>query len=418
MSEIRFSNNDLNFKTFTKESIKAASSGIDPQSSVKNLESLAYKNDGYISTKERLLIQAFKENPKVIANISIPSLDNSFSLNIKENPIRKKLEPRETALDFARSNPLEANVYDPGITKLNVIERLGSQPELKLQEALNKIANKQISDKSNSLVSSFDSEINKKYASAYITELITNRQPKLSEKDILNLLNKIESISKTDYAEEIGSGKDLALSSLHDISFPSNVSQNNSGTCVGTSAQIQLILRSPDKYLDMIDNLAKNKSYDTSKGSLQPNWTFSKPFERTARTISSSLVQNALMNEGRGGNYDSSVIDSVSRGLYLNQAKKMYETMLGTSVTTKSLRDGFSRTDLFKSIADSKPSLNNPVHVTIDYMDSGRDRSHAVNVISLKPDSVTIINPWGREETFSSEKLKNKLLEVILINKK
>lgn len=418
MSEVKFSNNDVNFKNFAKEAIKLASSNDNQQNSLQKLENTAYNNDGFISTKERLLIQSFRENPKVLTNLSISALDSSFSLDIKENPIRKKLEPKDTALDFARSNPLEANVYDPGITKLNAgVELFGAKPELKLQEALNKLGNSQISAKANNFISSLDSESHKKYASAYITELITNRQPKLSENEVLNLLNKVEDISKTDYPEEIGNGKDLAMSSLHDISFPSDVSQNNSGTCVATSAQIQMILRSPDKYLEMIDNLAKNKPYDTPKGSLKPNWTFSKPFERTARTISSSLAQNALMNEGRG-NYDSSVINSVSSGLFLNQAKKMYETMLGKSVTTKSLREGFSRADLFKSINDSKPSLNNPVHVTIDYMDSGRDRSHAVNVVSLKSDSVTIINPWGREETFSPETLKNKLLEVILVNKK
>lgn len=419
MSEIRFSNNDINFKNFTKEAIKIASSGENIQSGVQKLESIAQNNDGFISTKERLLIQGFKESPNVVASLNIPELDAEFSLDIKENPIKKKLEPKDTAFDFSSSNPLGATVYDAGISKINVgVEALGANPQAKLEETLDKLGNKQISDKVNSFISSLDTLSNKKYASAYITEMIENRQPKLSQKDIVSLLNKIEDISKSDYPEAVGSGKDLALSALHDIALPSDVSQNNTGGCVATSAQIQMIVRSPDKYLNMLDTLAKNKSYDTAKGSVVPNWTFAKPFDMTARTISSSIVQSALMSVARDGDYDSTVINSVSRGLFLNQAKNMYEKMLGTSVTTKSLRLGSTKDELFKSIQDSKPSYNNPVHITMKYTEYGRDQSHAVNVVSLNSNNVTIINPWGREETFSSEILSKRLLEVLLVNKK
>lgn len=419
MSEVRFSNNDINFRSFAKEAVKISASNEEIQEKIQKLESLAVNNDGYSSTKERLLIQAFKENPNVIANLKIDAIENDFSLNINSNPIKRKIEPKDTAFNFFYENPLGAEIFDSGINKINAeTEAEGTNPEAKLNKKLESLGNSKISEKATKFIDSLSTISNKKYASVYINELLENRQPKLEPKEIVKILDKINNIAKSDYPEAVGYGKDLALSALHDISFPSDVSQNNTGNCVATSAQIQMIIRSPEKYLVMLDTLSKNNIYETSKGSIKPNWTFANQSDFTMRTISSAIVQNAFVSTGKNGDYDSSDPISVEKGMHLNEIKKVYESAFGTSVKTKSLLDGASKEELFDLLASAKPSINNPIHITMKFIDEGRDKLHAVNVVSLNDENVTIINPWGREETFKTTSLAQRIREVLILNKK
>jgi len=48
----------------------------------------------------------------------------------------------------------------------------------------------------------------------------------------------------------------------------------------------------------------------------------------------------------------------------------------------------------------------------MSYAKTGRDARHSVNVIDINSKDVTIINPWGRTETFPVEELQSNIIHI------
>ncbi|MFN8671829.1 MAG: hypothetical protein U0457_07040 [Candidatus Sericytochromatia bacterium] len=417
MAEIKFSGNDPTFVNFVKEAINIANSNLSTEEKVAKAQDIALQSDGMVNVKERKFLQAFRENPNNIANLKASSLNEDFYLDVKYDPFKKRPTSIDNAFEYMYNNPLGSKVFDAGINRINTqVLAENANPELKLNSLLLNQSNK-IKTEANNFINNFNDPIEKKSATAYINELIENRQPKLNSKEIENILSKVNKMAKSDnYFEAVGEPKKLALEALHDIAVPSDISQNRIGSCVVTSLQIQMVLRTPDKYLDMIDTLAKNQIYQAKNGNIAPNWTFYNDY--SARTISGAIVQNALMSDALAGNYNSEN-HGVNQGLHSYKAEKVFQKLFTNSTTLKSSfsNNENNKEQLVKMLISANPSINNPVYISMKFSESGRDMLHAVNVIAIDNQNVTIINPWGREETFDTEMLKDRIKEVLVVNK-
>ena len=177
----------------------------------------------------------------------------------------------------------------------------------------------------------------------------------------------------------------------------------------------------------MLDTLAQNKTYVTVTGEkIEANRTFGYEgigeSHDSKRNITAKIIQNSIMNfaswKRRGittdflGNHKKEYDSSDGQGgLQDYEQKKAMEAILGMKVEIYSNVD-YSPDELTKIIQNLKPSIANPVLISLAYDSAGRDAFHAVNVINIDDKNVTIINPWGREETFSIDKLKDRFYRV------
>lgn len=304
-----------------------------------------------------------------------------------------KIEDLESLKIFDKSN------YSIAADILNS-PQLKDKPELK--QAIFGLMNKIPENDKNSLVA---------------IEQIFKRKPELSDDQIKAVFNKINDMTNAKYVSEVGSSVELAMSALQDVAMPTNISQENIGTCAGTSVQIQFALRNPLEYLSMLDKLAKNETYTSLNGKdIKPNLTFTQEGiddnKASNRTISAKLMQNTIMDyaDSTERNYDSSKGD---QGLNSYQTFKALNEIV--NLTDIEQNDNLKMTprQIIKSLIDSKPSWENPVEIGMSYAKTGRDARHSVNVIDINNKDVTIVNPWGRTETFPVEELERNIIHVI-----
>lgn len=333
------------------------------------------------------LVNKFNKNeliPFISSNKS--SLDNAVIENTT------KIDDLESLDIFDKSN------YSIAINILNS-PQLKEKPELK--QAIFEFMNKIPENDKTSLVA---------------IDQIFKRKPELSDVQIKAVFNKVNDMTNSKYAPEVGSSIELAMSALQDVAMPTNISQKNIGTCAGTSVQIQLALRNPLEYLNMLDKLSKNETYKSLSGNdITPNLTFSQEGvdynKVTERTISAKIMQNTIMDyaDSTERNYDSSKGD---QGLNNYQTLKALKEIVNLSDIEPNDMMKMTPRQIIKSLVDSKPSWENPIEIGMSYAKSGRDARHSVNVIDINNKDVTIVNPWGRTETFPVEELQRNIIHV------
>lgn len=349
----------------------------------KDLDKLIYDE---VSTPDKLLETLFTDK-RLIDNNKLKNAVNSFIEKILDGD--KKVEIRTKEL-VAKNKEV---INDDVITTVN-----------------------------NSL-KSYANNANKAMV-IYSNELL-NRNPKIKDNELIDIFYKLTTMLDTKFDSRVDSPKQLIMEALGDIALPSNITQEKIGTCSGTSVQIQMAIRNPKEYLNMLDKLAKNQSYKTLTGNLvKPNWTFTKEgFSQedgksvnnfnSERNLTAKIMQNAIMDfaDGDSRNFDSSKADG---GLDYEQISGALKSLLNKKVKNYDFTE-FSPTQLMKVLEKSKPTHVNPIEIAISYDEKGKDAYHAVNVVdfSRDTDKITIINPWGREEMFPISELTKRIMAVI-----
>jgi len=399
MSEIKFNVNQ--FQALINTAKKLAKDGISQSEKVELLKKA--NADGIITEDERLFIKALSNDVNLKKVTEFGKAESSMILDVDNYS-----EDEEATKEIK-----DASYKDIGLIKFNPVmkDKSISSDTLKKQilEDNTLKNNKNLSSKVNNFISNIASD---KEGLVYLKELL-NRDPKLSTDKLEKLLDKLNEMIKTKYDSRITnsgySTKSLVISALHDISAPSNISQDNIGACAGTTIQIQLALKSPIEYLKMIDLLAKNESYKDIK----TNWTFTKEGlsenSSTNRSISSKIMQNAIMDYSNGAEiYDSTNLDS--EGLGSDETLKGLNNLFDNNLITYAYEDYSNY--ILGMLKLANPSKENPIQIDMNYEKKGRDSLHAVNVIGIDNNNVTIINPWGREETFSTKELENKVMKI------
>jgi hypothetical protein len=274
----------------------------------------------------------------------------------------------------------------------------------------------ELKDKTEALMAKFP---NDNEAVIYLNEFLFNRKPPMTEEQKIQAIDKFTKMLETNYDPRVGSNRDLVVATMHDIAAPADITQGRNLTCVPTTIQAQLAIRDPLQYISMVDTLAQDKPFKTLGGkSIKPNWTFAKDNNKDGiadgkneRNISSCLLQNSLMDFGDGSRkFDSSASPQSSdneqvgtSNTIFNQHQKVYD------------EKRYSHSDLVDLAEKSAPSAENPLRVTMQFNKSTGDALHAVNVTGMDKEkgTVTIINPWGREETMPIKAFEERIHSVV-----
>ncbi|MFN8671321.1 MAG: hypothetical protein U0457_04455 [Candidatus Sericytochromatia bacterium] len=254
-----------------------------------------------------------------------------------------------------------------------------------------------------------------KEAVMYMKTLV-ERKPGLSVNDLKEVFTKLDSMMKEpNYDPRIGNKKEMVISALHDIAEPSDISQEGIGTCTATTIQIQLAIRNPKEYLNMIDDLSKNQQHTTIMGKkIDPNWTFTEEGKEgktdTRRTISAKIMQNAIMDfaDANTRNFDSSKADG---GLTYDQTSGAINDIMNQNVASYEIWD-YSAKQLVDLLKKSNPSDDNPIEISMAYQADGRDAFHSLSAVGLSDNKIQIVNPWGRQESFSLEEFQRRVMSV------
>ena len=190
-------------------------------------------------------------------------------------------------------------------------------------------------------------------------------------KDIFQKQNPqtIEKISSelTEYlsqSEMKPENKTLVTDALHDIAYPSDINQKNKGTCVATAIQIKLAIEKPVEYCNILISLSKGSSYKLQDGSsMEPNNTW-KSDPKDERSLSSKIIQNAIMQEGREvskSTYDSKgTADGDGGGLNSIEEKSVLNKLFENKYNLNHASD-FMSSKILKvvedDLAEGKPIL-------------------------------------------------------------
>lgn len=269
---------------------------------------------------------------------------------------------------------------------------------------------------------------------------------------------------------------EVMLSALHDIAMPQNISQREIGSCMAGAAQIQMAMADPQQYLHMVDSLAAGESVNLGGVELPSNLTFlQETGANNYRTPSTALVQNAILdamlyadsnNRMQERAYDSSAVipmaglsedtirgymnngfvqnngnlimafqasnqnlDRISRVLSgftgQNYAPTRTEQVVPNpeNPTQGTLQvDPAANRAMINRLQNMSPppSAQNPI---LSYMNWSQGTTaegqvshgiHALSIVGIENNQVTVYNPWGRQETFSLQELEQRLRGVVL----
>ncbi|MEZ0373979.1 MAG: hypothetical protein ACAI44_33110 [Candidatus Sericytochromatia bacterium] len=427
MSRIHFEQTP-EFRPLVQQAASALAAGKPTPGLLKQLEAEANAN-GSTSAQEALLLQAVREGrPDTLKTLQfIDAQAPGFDLEVSMNPLPKTSSSVDISAPIS-TNPLGAKIRDRGEEVYGKAKDvLNFMAKGRLQDALDGY----LADKPG-LKTAVDDFLKRlpeqpdREAMTYVKTLLLDRQPALKLEDQQKLMEKLAGMAKSDYDHRAGANRELVVSALHDIALPSDICQHRIGTCAGSSAQIKLAQEFPQEYLKMLDCLALNKPYPTLNGSeITPNWSFAeeKGWQKSGRSPSSSLMQNAIMDFADGDRraYASSSKDDKTRGgLYLNEAERIFEALFNQNFEQEEsaffgIIDKDSNLQLLEKLKAAKPSRDNGIYLSMKFDSPGqRDAFHAVLLVGIEGDKATLINPWGREETVKLKTLESRLMGALM----
>ena len=196
----------------------------------------------------------------------------------------------------------------------------------------------------------------------------------------------------------------LVKSALHDILFPANIGQEAVGSCAATVEQITLAHDHPERYLNLVHDLAgAEQSVLPNGATMKANFSYLTPTKKNEeRSLTACLVQNAIMAYGKDKpTYDSD--DDGDDGLTDDQIKRVHDGLFPDDhVTFAGKEAGWH--GLARAVGEGRY-----VSTGMHYSDSGRDSLHQVLVTGMTRQAVTYINPWGRLETMPLAKFRKRV---------
>ena len=168
-----------------------------------------------------------------------------------------------------------------------------------------------------------------------------------------------------------------------------NINQHFMATCTCTSMSFDLAAMKPAEYARIVTDLLT-----TGQSKLANGETIHPPingfgYDQTNRSAGERLMQSALMNYAKNGQYSN---DKSDDGLYTDQEVKVLSAITGKQ---------------YDVVMDNKEgTLRN-------YLDGGRgpvyadfgwgDGGHAVAILKVEDDRVYFRNPWGGHITGVSD---------------
>jgi hypothetical protein len=298
-------------------------------------------------------------------------------------------------------------------------------PEKKIKEGANKFNKNDLLEKSGG-----DENVkellkyigNDNTSGHYISKLFDDHPDKAKElcKQLLDYTKKESSSSSLiDPKQKKEFVKDL----LHDIAYPTDINQQQEGTCTSTSVQVKLAKEDPQKYLDIATTLADGQNWQNIKPN--PNVDLEDKKE-DKRTLSAKIVQNAFMDFGNGAKLDWGSKDIAAeenknrsesdqmeyKGIDRNELATLEKEVFGEKFkplvkTDKNIDQIFKDIDESLTNKESVPFSS----VGIDPKDN-EQKAHQMLILSKNSDGSYQIFTWGQEINVSAEDLKKHLYDA------
>ncbi len=243
-----------------------------------------------------------------------------------------------------------------------------------------------------------------------------------------SLLANLSALASQPLADGIDR-QDLLADVLSQVEDPINVSQEQQNTCGPTTGQVVLAMQEPAEYVRVAAGLASPEgSVKLQNGDeihREADWN---DVDGDRRSVANRLFQSALMEYANGRFDYSNVKDSrqVSvgplkvdiPGMLPTEMVKLVEGMTGRSYgVTYSLMSDRVSPEFEAALAKAEPGREVPVLVNYSVDGDGVSNTspHYLLVTGYDAESgtVSITNPWGREEEVSLQELQRHLIAAM-----
>jgi hypothetical protein len=261
------------------------------------------------------------------------------------------------------------------------------------------------------------------------------------------VLNELERIADPNFKLADGIDREeLVRQAVKDIAHPEKISQGNKGTCGATSAQIELAVRDPERYLEALGDLSGGSgptaaqmqlairnpirflqtlgslsgqggnAADIAPG-LQRDSDAPIPSDGSGRTITTRIMSSSFMEYANGSwNYvdakDASIQGDKSRyGLQSDEETKLLGAVLGEKSHTvkEEWKDDIPFFGDYKGRAmdEIQDGVNNGRGVTV--LLRWGDGGHYLDVQKVDDHYAYCVNPWGQLDRIPVDQFKDHL---------
>jgi hypothetical protein len=233
-----------------------------------------------------------------------------------------------------------------------------------------------------------------------------------------DLLSHLDTLA----TQRLGSGIDRAAllgQVLVELNDPLTINQQTKNTCGATVVQMELALRNPAEYARIIAGLSSSGG----RATLVSGQTISRVADWRAadggRSLSSKLMQPALMNAAAAGHYNNTQDSVVQRdgaapgaGLYSYEENRLLNAALGGQATSYSLPSQGGRDSTDSMLRHAADALAQNKAVVALIRSNGATGAHYVLVRGNRDGSVSYVDPTGATCTIGVNQFKDKLLSV------
>ncbi|MFN8674541.1 MAG: hypothetical protein U0457_20975 [Candidatus Sericytochromatia bacterium] len=418
-------------KKEVKEVLKA--DGNKKDLSVQDLQKAGYSDP----TEQQALITAYKEHKAQTNIFSFPDLFK------QQKPDQNSDKTPENNLNLGNLFGIKQNNTNippsNGNWKHDLIEKYQNTPNTVDRE--NEIKKGVSSFNKNDLLKSTKNDPNvaellkilgnDKKAGVYISELFKKHPDKASDicKSLVEYSNRPSSPEALINNEN---KKEYIKSILHDVAYPTDIHQQQEGTCTATSTQVKLAKEDPKKYVELATTLADGKNWKK----IEPNRFLDlQKNSSDTRSLTEKIVQNSFMDFGNGTpDWGSKAIASdenkergnkdkmESAGLESNrEVKSLLKELFGNSNPVTKDRNNPEKA--FKLIDESLAKGNSvPFSAVLSDPTTGEPikdekgnykEGHEMLILSKNPeDNTYTIFSWGKEIKVSPEDLKRHLYDA------
>lgn len=231
------------------------------------------------------------------------------------------------------------------------------------------------------------------------------------------LLDQLNTLSTEKLADGVDR-KQLVNDVLGEVENPVRIDQQQKATCGATTAQILLARKHPAEYVRLINDLARPEGQAKMAGGdtlkRVDDWANAND---SGRSVSSRLLQPALMNEAAGSTFpgasynnssdkDKELFLSVGSGMTDGGSAKINSQLEGVRFES----DGFhpwNRDGNWNRLKEVLGQGKGPIPVSLQFNVNGSAFGHFVQVDKIEQGRVYYTNPWGAQESLSEEEFKS-----------
>lgn len=242
-----------------------------------------------------------------------------------------------------------------------------------------------------------------------------------------SLLANLDALAAQPLAPELaGKRATLLADTLREIHDPSTVDQKHRNTCGAATVQSYLAATNPGDYVRLVAGLASPAGEVEMRdgGKLKRDANFMDGTDN-GRTLTSRLLQPAIMNRASIGTYDNKAdgtpipgLDAAIPGMFPAGMARVMTELTGEGRKTVWNTPGFDN-HAYEGGTKAKP-----IPVLVNYPGGGPDLAdkvgpHWISVtgVDKAKGTVTYRNPWGQEETVSQKEFDRHVYAVVAPSK-